>query len=149
MLDMIELSDPSQLEVAAVVSAKMAAKSPSAPDGQTSTTQKPGILDDFDRAEFNRTAEDQEVYETMTESVGSAEKLLEVHGWTRIERAKRLVKRFVKNRTRFLRSENRFFFTTTFFFRLLSRLEQRRLDLLTRMLKVGGLFRWMHQKGMP
>ena len=98
MLDMIELSDPSQLEVAAVVSAKMAAKSPSTTDGQTSTTQKPGILDDLDKAEFNRTAEDQEVYETMTESVGSAEKLLEVHGWTRIERAKRLVKRFVKKK---------------------------------------------------
>ena len=114
MLDMIELSDPSQLEVAAVVSAKMAAKSPSAPDGQTSTTQKPGILDDLDKAEFNRTAEDQEVYETMTESVGSAEKLLEVHGWTRIERAKRLVKRFVKKPPVFCDLKT-VFFTTTFF----------------------------------
>ena len=115
MLDMIELSDPSQLEVAAVVSAKMAAKSPSAPDGQTLTTQKPGILDDLDKADFNRTAEDQEVYETMTESVGSAEKLLEVHGWTRIERAKRLVKRFVKKTEPVFCDLKTVFFTTTFF----------------------------------
>ena len=44
---------------------------------------------------FNRTEEEQIVYEEMIESVDSAQKLLAILGWRSVERARRLIKRFV------------------------------------------------------
>ena len=101
MLDKVELSDPSQLEVAALISAKMAVNK----DGG-----KPLNVDDLvdqmnvdnrttdynDTGKFPRTTLEQADYDRAILAMQTGLKLLTFGGMKEIERAKSLSKRYVR-----------------------------------------------------
>ena len=104
MLDKVELSDPSQLEVAAVVSGKMAMKDGGTPisDDNSITKIMKNSSDDanndtpLDPKEFPRTAYEQKSYDETILAMQTSLKLLTFDGMKYIERAKSLSKRYVR-----------------------------------------------------
>ena len=99
MLDKVELSDPSQLEVAAVVSGKMAMQESPEPvmDLEVAQNTTGDGNDTFlnDPEKFPRTPYEQQVYDETNTVTATSFKLLTYGGIKYIERAKTLSKRFV------------------------------------------------------
>ena len=99
MLDNVELNDPSQLEVAAVVSGKMAAKDGGSADDTSSTTLVNNSTSDgnniTDTEKFPRTAIEQSLYDETIVKTATSFKLLTFAGMKYLERAKSLSKRYV------------------------------------------------------
>ena len=101
MLDKVELNDPSQLEVAAVVSGKMAKQdSPSANEDILAqifdnSTNEENNDTSFDEQKFPRTGYEQHVYEDTTVATETSFKLLTFDGMKFLERSKSLSKRYV------------------------------------------------------
>ena len=99
MLDKVELSDPSQLEVAAVVSGKMAMQESPEPVIDLEVAQNTTgdgndtLLNDPEK--FPRTPYEQQVYDETNTVTATSFKLLTYGGIKYIERAKSLSKRFV------------------------------------------------------
>ena len=99
MLDKVELSDPSQLEVAAVVSGKMAMQESPEPvidlevAQNTTGDENDTLLNDPEK--FPRTPYEQQVYDETNTVTATSFKLLTYGGIKYIERAKTLSKRFV------------------------------------------------------
>ena len=100
MLDKVELNDPSQLEVAAVVSGKMAMQeSPEADiDLEVSQNTTGDGNDTLVKVSdmFPRTSYEQKVYDETNVVTGTSFKLLTYGGIKYIERAKSLSKRYVR-----------------------------------------------------
>ena len=98
MLDKVELSDPSQLEVAAVVSGKMAMQeSPEADiDLEVSQNTTDDGNDTLVSDKFPRTSYEQKVYDETNVVTATSFKLLTYGGIKYIERAKSLSKRYVR-----------------------------------------------------
>ena len=100
MLDKVELNDPSQLEVAAVVSGKMAMQeSPEADidlevSHNTTGDGNDTLLKVSDK--FPRTSYEQKVYDETNVVTATSFKLLTYGGIKYIERAKSLSKRYVR-----------------------------------------------------
>ena len=99
MLDKVELSDPSQLEVAAVVSGKMAMQdnpsSESDVDISRNVTNDGNDTFSNDPEKFPRNNHEQQVYDETNVVTATSFKLLTFGGIKYIERAKSLSKRFV------------------------------------------------------
>ena len=99
MLDNVELNDPSQLEVAAVVSGKMAAKDGGSADDTSSTASVNNSTSDGDNStdteKFPRTAIEQTLYDETIVKTATSFKLLTFAGMKYLERAKSLSKRYV------------------------------------------------------
>ena len=99
MLDNVELNDPSQLEVAAVVSGKMAAKDGGSADDTSSTASVNNSTSDgsnsTDNEKFPRTAIEQALYDETIVKTATSFKLLTFAGMKYLERAKSLSKRYV------------------------------------------------------
>ena len=98
MLDKVELNDPSQLEVAAVVSGKMAMQeSPEADiDLEVSQNTTDDGNDTLVSDKFPRTSYEQKVYDETNVVTATSFKLLTYGGIKYIERAKSLSKRYVR-----------------------------------------------------
>ena len=98
MLDKVELNDPSQLEVAAVVSGKMAMQeSPEADiDLEVSQNTTGDGNDTLVSDKFPRTSYEQKVYDETNVVTATSFKLLTYGGIKYIERAKSLSKRYVR-----------------------------------------------------
>ena len=99
MLDKVELNDPSQLEVAAVVSGKMAKQE--SPSGNEAimvfdnSTNEENNNTSLDEERFPRTSYEQYVYEDTTVATETSFKLLTFDGMKFLERSKSLSKRYV------------------------------------------------------
>ena len=99
MLDNVELSDPSQLEVAAVVSGKMSMQDDPSTEIDIDTSQNvtyngnDTFSDDPER--FPRNSYEQQAYDETNVVTATSFKLLTFGGIKYIERAKSLSKRFV------------------------------------------------------
>ena len=97
MLDKVQLSDPSQLEIAAVVSAKMVSK----PTIRTTTTKQQLPLatitptNETEKIIFSRTPDEKFAYERQINAYKTASKLLTFEGWSEEEKVRMLKKRFV------------------------------------------------------
>ena len=104
MLDKVELSDPSQLEVAAVVSGKMASKDTSSDDEshmENNSTMKENNDTLLELEHFTRTPQEQKSYDDTILAMETSLKLLTFDGMKYIERAKSLSKRYVSKWRRF------------------------------------------------
>ena len=100
MLDKVELNDPSQLEVAAVVSGKMAMQETPEADIDLEVSQNTtGDGNDTQvkvSDKFPRTSYEQKVYDETNVVTATSFKLLTYGGIKYIERAKSLSKRYVR-----------------------------------------------------
>ena len=102
MLDKVELSDPSQLEVAAVVSGKMAMKKeePTDDDKANLEVNNNSTNEGNDTAsndqKFPRSVEEQKVYDETITTTATSFKLLAFAGMKYLERIKSLSKRYVR-----------------------------------------------------
>ena len=99
MLDNVELNDPSQLEVAAVVSGKMAAKDGESDDDASNSALVNNSTIDGDNNTntemFPRSTIEQTLYDATIVKTATSFKLLTFAGMKYLERAKSLSKRYV------------------------------------------------------
>ena len=91
MLDKIQLSDAGQLEVAAVVSAKMS----NAPDEEKKAVNGSLVPKSKGGHNFTRSIQDQLAFDRIMQTWDSVDKLLSLNGWQPVEKSRLLLKRFV------------------------------------------------------